>query len=53
MSKEDLSNMDKMNTTMPFITKSAGLSRLNELGRFHASKLSVEEVEKLKTTLQI
>ncbi len=32
----NLSNMDKMNTTMPFITKSAGLSRLNELGRFHA-----------------
>jgi hypothetical protein len=32
----NISNMDKMNTTMPFITKSAGLSRLNELGRFHA-----------------
>lgn len=32
----NISNMDKMNTTMPFINKSAGLSRLNELGRFHA-----------------
>jgi len=32
----NISNMDKMKTTMPFITKSAGLSRLNEVGRFFA-----------------
>ncbi|MBQ4408697.1 MAG: PD-(D/E)XK nuclease family transposase [Bacteroidales bacterium] len=32
----NISNMDTMNTTMPFVTKSAGLSRLNEVGRFFA-----------------